>query len=366
MFFIHDVKRYQRIKLIFSILGTLVFLIYTIIWGVFENGYVVGLSNNRWFGLLMFGVVFALLHEVITLPLGYYEEYVIEHRYEQSNQFFSRWFSQLLKGWFVGGILGGIILVGIYSCLWYGGYYWWLWIGIGWIGLTVILAQLFPVLLLPIFYKSEILDNEELANSLSDLANNTSIKIDGIYRLDLSEDTKAANAMLTGLGSTRRVYISDTLLDNFSTDEIQVVFAHELGHHTRGHMWKILFMSVFFSAIHIAILAYFLNSYRGSDADNWRLAISMLPWCLFAITMASVVVKPIHNAISRHFERQCDGDALRSTRDAKAYKSAFRRLSEMNLSDPDPHPVVEWLFYDHPSISRRLAMADEYEEKAIG
>ena len=356
---LRDVKQYHRTKLVLSLIGTVAFLAYAGAWVWWGGAGLSGYSDNRWLALFLFAGCFGLLHEVLMLPMSYYTDYVLEHRYELSNQSFTRWLVQLAKEWMVGGLLAGIALAGLYALLWYGGELWWLWIWSGWLGLTVVLAKLFPVLLLPIFYHSKPLEDERITSSLTAMADDAALRISGIFTLELSKDTKAANAMLAGLGSTRRVYLSDTLLDAFEHEEIKVVFAHELGHHTRRHIWKLLGLSAVFSTLHVAVLAYFLHPYHGSGPEGFSEAIALLPLIAVCLGGLSMILKPLHNAISRRFERQCDGDAIRRTRNPQAFRSTMTRLAKMNLADPDPHPFIEWYFYDHPAIRKRIAMADE-------
>ncbi len=356
---LRDAKQYHRTKLVLSLIGTVVFLIYAAAWVWWGGAGLSRYSDNRWITLFVFAGCFGLLHELLTLPMSYYADYVLEHRYELSNQSFTRWLVQLAKEWLVGGVLAGIALAGLYALLWYGGECWWLWVWSGWLGLTVVLAKLFPVLLLPVFYDSEPLNDERITSSLTAMADDAALRISGIFSLELSKDTKAANAMLTGLGSTRRVYLSDTLLDAFEHEEIEVVFAHELGHHTRRHIWKLLGLSAVVSTLYVAVLAYFLHPYHGSGPEDFSGAIALLPLIAVCLGFLSMIIKPLHNAISRRFERQCDGDAIRRTRNPQAFRSTMSRLAEMNLADPDPHPFIEWYFYDHPAVSKRIALADE-------
>ena len=351
-------KQYHRSKLLASLFGSILFAGYAGLWVWWGGDLLVTSFSNRWVGLLIFAGGFGLAFEVITLPLAYYGEYLLEHRYELSTQTITRWLSQLVKGLLAGGGIAALVLAGVYALLWYGGQWWWLWIWLGWVGFTVVLAQLFPVLLLPLFYKFKPLEDDRITTALIEMAHDARLKIEGIFSLELSADTKKANAMLTGLGSTRRVYLSDTLLESFSPEEIEVVFAHELGHHKRGHIWKMLLLSAGLSTLHIAVVVYFLNPLRGPQPEYWSEAVGLLPLILLCIVLVDILLTPVQHAISRRFERQCDGDALRDTGNPQAYRSAYRRLAEMNLADPDPHPLVEWYFHDHPAMSKRIALAD--------
>jgi STE24 endopeptidase len=190
------------------------------------------------------------------------------------------------------------------------------------------------------------------------------MQLTGVFNLQLSKDTKKANAMLAGMGSSRRVYLADTLLDAFSDDEIAVVFAHELGHHIRGHIYKGIALTAVVSSLLVALIHWRLNPFAGTDAD-WTQAIARLAQVMLISSAFPLLISPITNAISRRFEYQCDSDALRLTRDPQAYRSAFVRLGDMNLSDPNPPRWEEILFDDHPALAKRIAMADQYEHVGV-
>jgi len=180
--------------------------------------------------------------------------------------------------------------------------------------------------------------------------------ITGIFNLQLSKETKKANAMLAGLGSSRRVYLSDTLLEAFDDDQIAVVFAHELGHHVRRHIWKGIGISAVASSLLVALIHWRLNPMAGSP--EWAGAIAALTQVMLLATAFPLAVGPVTNAVSRHFERQCDRDALRLTGNPPAYRSAFEQLGRLNLEDPDPPRWEVILFDDHPPLGERIAMAD--------
>ena len=195
-----DAKHYHRIQLILGLVGKLLLAGYAAIWAFYGDTNLLIVSESRWISLLVYAAAFGLVFQLLTLPLDYYGDYVIEHRFGQSNQTPGRWFSQTVKGWLMAAVLGGAILSGLYALLWYAGDFWWAWVWCGWIVFTVVLARLFPVLLLPVFYKSEKLEENELCERLRNLATGTSFQQAEIYRLKLSDDTKSANAMLTGNG----------------------------------------------------------------------------------------------------------------------------------------------------------------------
>ena len=213
-------------------------------------------------------------------------------------------------------------------------------------------------MILPIFYKVTKLDDAPLLDRLKKLTVGTTLTIEGVYQLHLSEETKKANAALAGLGNTRRVLLGDTLLAQFTPEEIEVVFAHEIGHHVHRHLPKSIVLSVFLSLAGFWLVDRVLTAcaaplgYAGLDDP------AALPLLLFVLSIFALVLSPLQNALSRFYERQCDRYALDRTHNKDAYRSAFIKLARINKSDPDPHPLVATLFYDHPPIRERLAMAD--------
>ena len=164
----------------------------------------------------------------------------MEHRYQLSNQTPAAWIWRRLKGYLLGSVIGLSLLMGLYALLWAAGGLWWVWATIGWLLVSLILGQLLPVLILPLFYKVNRLDDAALLERLRNLTRGTTLNLEGVYTLGLSKDTKKANAALAGLGNTRRVLLGDTLLAQFTPEEIEVVFAHEVGHHVYRHIVKMI------------------------------------------------------------------------------------------------------------------------------
>jgi STE24 endopeptidase len=219
-----------------------------------------------------------------------------------------------------------------------------------------------PVLILPLFYKVERIDNAELAQRMARLAEGTGLSIQGVYRLGLSAETAKANAMLAGLGRTRRVLMGDTLLDRFSGDEIEVIFAHEIGHHVHRHIRKMIVTGALFSLAGFWICSRVMLAWSAAHfgiADASQMPPATLPLLMFVLTLFALLLEPVQNAISRRYERQCDRYALVRTGLRAAYVSAFRKLARLNKDDPEPHPLEVFLFHSHPPIAERLALADE-------
>lgn len=306
--------------------------------------------------LALFGIVIGL-HILVSLPLSYYSGFVVEHRFQLSNQSLGRWVKNWLKRNAFGVVLGAIVYVGLYSIIWYTGGYWWLIAAAVFFLFSVILGQLAPVVFLPLFYKIERLNDAALTERMERLAAGTGLTIEGVYRMGLSADTVKANAMLAGLGRTRRVLMGDTLLEKFSPDEIEVIFAHEIGHHVHRHIPKMIAAGVVYSVVGFWLLDRLLVWWTGVPAAA-DAPVSSLPLVMFAMSAFGLLLAPLQNAISRHYERQCDRYALTRTGRRAAYRTAFEKLARLNKDDPEPNPIEVFLLHSHPPIAERLALAE--------
>ncbi len=307
-------------------------------------------------------LVTILLHMAVSFPLSVYSGHVLEHRFGLSQQTFGRWLARYVKRNALAIAFGLVMFVGLYWIIWLTGSYWWLVAAAGFFVISVLLGQLMPVLILPLFYKIERLDRPDLAERIARLAAGTGLSIEGVYRLEMSAETVKANAMLAGLGRTRRVLIGDTLLDSFTPDEIEVIFAHEIGHHVFRHIHQMIAAGAVFSAAGFWLCDRLLMAWVARQAgavDHANLPVWTLPLVMLILTAFGLVLEPLQNIISRYYERQCDRYALERTRLVEAYRSAFRKLARLNKDDPDPHRVEVFLFHSHPPISERLRMADE-------
>jgi STE24 endopeptidase len=306
-------------------------------------------------------VLLSLVNELISVPLSFYSGFLIERRYGLSNQTLGGWALDEVKGLLVGLILGGLAASVVYFFIRHAHDSWWLPAGAIFALLIVGVANLGPVLLLPLFYTVKPLDRETLRARLMALAERASARVLGVYEWGLAAKTKKANAALTGIAGTRRILVSDTMLADYSEDEIEVVLAHELAHHVHGDIWKgLIFESVL-------ILAGFFASARVLLAWTGRLGLSGpddiagLPLLLLTAGAVSLVMVPAAHAMSRRYERKADQFALKLTRNPTAFISAMRRLAAQNLAEEHPSKIVEWLFYSHPPIRERVAAAQEFK-----
>lgn len=287
----------------------------------------------------------------------------LEHRFHLSNQKLGSWLWDQVKGFLVSLVLAGIVVEIIYYVLRMWPREWWLMAWGAFIVLFVALAQLAPVVLFPIFYKFQPLQREELKQRLVHLSERAGTRVRGVYEWKLSEKSKKANAALTGLGRTRRIILADTLLNNYSDEEIEAVLAHELGHHVRRHILKGILLEIavtfvgFWAANEVLRYAVFQRHMFESLAD-----FANLPLLALVSTVLSLVLMPVLNAYSRQKEREADQYCFESIESVEPFISSMNKLADQNLTERTPSRLVEVLFHSHPAIAKRIEAAREYAE----
>jgi STE24 endopeptidase len=324
-------------------------------------GYIAPASWQSAGAVLVFVVLLSLLNEIVGLPLGFYSGYFLERRYELSKETFGTWLADQAKSFGIGVLLGVVAAELVYGFIRLSPDRWWLTAGVTFTVLIVGLTNLAPVLLLPIFYSVKPLDREALRARLLALADRAGARVLGAYEWGLGEKTKKANAALTGLGGTRRILVSDTMLAEFSDDEIEVVLAHEIAHHVHGDIWKgIAFESVLLVA-GFYLASQVLHAMAGAAGLRGVDDVAGLPLLLLGAGAVSLVMVPAAHAMSRGFERNADRFALRLTRNPAAFVSAMRRLGAQNLAEDNPSRLVQWLFYSHPPVRERIASAQAFK-----
>ena len=361
-------KEYARIRRRLWLVDTIFSAVYALLWmflgwaGALRD-WLMTSTQNQWLLVALFVAVFGGIYSIINLPLGYYSGFVLPHRFGQSNQTLKDWVIDQLKGLAVGAPLGLLLLELLYLALRVTGVLWWLWAAIGMLIFTVLLSNLAPILIAPLFNKYVPLGDEhkELADRLLDLARRANTKVRGVFKYDMSKRTKAANAALTGVGNTRRIVIGDTLIDEFSTDEIETVLAHELGHHVHHDIPVLITLST---------LSTTLSLFLASLALNWAIRyfgftgpadVAAFPALGLIFGAYGLVTMPFENAVSRWRESMADDYALQATGKREAFASAFTRLANQNLGEVDPEKWVVFMFYSHPPLGERIAKANHWK-----
>jgi STE24 endopeptidase len=360
-------KEYARIQRRFMFLdlalGAALLLAWLLTgWSVQLRDWITGWTTNPWLAVLVFGAIFGGAFTLLDLPLSYYTGYILPHRFKQSNQDLKGWLVDLVKGLLVSIVLGGLVLEGIYYLLRSVQEAWWLWTAGFFLLFNILLANLAPVLLFPIFYKFSPLAEEDqaLEERLKALSEKAGTPVMGVFRFDMSRRTKYANAGLTGLGNTRRIILGDTLLDEFTPDEIETVLAHELGHQANHDIPLGMAVGTAITLGGLFLTSLVLNWGVKAFGFQSTADLAALPLFVICLGIYSLLTSPLNNGFSRWRENLADVYALQLTGKGAAYAAALRRLSDQNLAEVDPPAWVEFILHSHPALSKRIRRAENY------
>jgi STE24 endopeptidase len=361
-----EARRYNRVRRWLGItdflvgLGMLIVLLATGWTGALRDLAYRGAGQGYSLAVFLYVLMLVAISKVLGLGLDYYG-FRLEHRFHLSNQKLGSWLWDELKGWLVGLVLASLLTEILYFCIRQWPQHWWIATWLLFIGLFIFFAQVAPIVFLPIFYKFEPLHNDSLRERLMRLGEHAGTRVRGVYEWKLSEKSKKANAALTGLGATRRILLADTLLQNYSEEEIEAVLAHELGHHVHRHIVKSIAVQAVVTFVGFwaanAVLHYAVDAQHMFEtlAD-----FANLPLLVLVSTVLSLLLMPVLNAYSRFNERQADRYCFRSIGNVSPFISSMSKLADQNLAERQPSKWVEWLFHSHPAIAKRIAAAEAW------
>jgi STE24 endopeptidase len=325
-----------------------------------RRGIVEAAGDNATVAVALYVLILSSVVDILMMPFVFYRGFVLERHYGLATETFGHWLKDYLKAVVIGLLFAEAGAWFVYFTLrrWPDG--WWLVAGMGYSLVTIMLVNIAPVLLLPLFYRFKPLEKIALRDRLTALADKAGARVMGVYEWTLSDRTRKANAALAGVGNTRRILLSDTLLSDYSDDEIEVILAHELAHHVHRDIWRaiaydmVLTFAAFLAAHQVLQLAV---TYFGLQGPSDPAGVPVLALTAGAL---AVVVRPVMNAISRSHERRADAFALRMTKNPSAFMSAMRRLAQQNLAEENPSRLVQAFFYTHPPIKERLRAAQNW------
>jgi len=361
-----EARRYNRIRRWLSMADLVLgfaFLVVLLVtgWSGALRDYAVQLAPEQYSIQVFFYVLMLLvISKILAVGVDYYG-FRLEHRYHLSNQKLRSWIWDELKGWLLGLVLGTLLVELLYFTIRQSPQHWWIVAWFAFMALLVLFAQIAPIVFLPLFYKFEPLENDNLKDRLIRLSERAGTRVRGVYEWKLSEKSKKANAALTGLGATRRIILADTLLQNYSDDEIEAVLAHELGHHVHKHILKSIAVQA-----GITLLGFWAaNTVLHYAMERSHLFETMsdfanLPLLVLVSTVLSFLLMPILNSYSRFNERQADRYCFQSITTVAPFISSMNKLAEQNLAELAPGKWVEWFFHSHPAIAKRVAAAEDW------
>jgi STE24 endopeptidase len=302
----------------------------------------------------------ALVQEATTFPIVFYRDFFLERRYGLSSEPFGAWLRDHAKASAIGLVLGIAGAEVVYFLMRGLPTWWWLASAAVFVAAMGLMAKIAPLVLLPLFYKFTPLERESLRARLVALSGRAGVPVLGVYEWGLGEKSRRANAALVGTGGTRRIIVSDTLLADYSEDEIEVILAHELAHHVHRDILvalvaeSVLLVAAFYAA------ATALSAWGPALALQAQSDVAGVPLLLLAGGATTLAATPFVNALSRRNERRADRYALTMTRQPVAFISAMKRLAAQNLAEEDPSLPVLWLFHTHPPIAQRIEAARRF------
>jgi len=363
-----EARRYNRIRRWLGIADAVLgFLLLVVLLATNWSGWLRDLAyrggfQNYTFAVFLYVAMLLPIGKILGIGLDYYS-FRLEHRFNLSNQRLRSWIWDEMKGFLVGLVMATIVVELLYFIIRQSPEHWWIITWALFIGLFILMAQIAPVVLFPIFYKFEPLDNEDLKQRLVRLGERAGTRVRGVYKWHLSEKSKKANAALTGLGNTRRIILADTLLDHYSPDEIEAVLAHELGHHVHRHILKSIAVQAGITLLGFwaanAVLHYAIDQRHMFETLS---DFANLPLLALVSTILSFLLLPLLNAYSRYNERQADRYCFRSIPSIGPFISSMNKLADQNLAERAPSKWVEWFFHSHPAISKRVEAAQAWQK----
>ncbi|MBI5873864.1 MAG: M48 family metallopeptidase [Candidatus Omnitrophica bacterium] len=364
-----EASRYQAMKnrlFLLNILLNFLFLLLLVSFGFSRQikAWAIQWQCDLFYVNALYFSVFSILGFCLSFPLEYYEGFLLERRYQLSKQGFFAWFKDVLKKSCIVFVVSLILVEAVYFFLFKSPEDWWVWASFFWFFISIVLTRIFPKVILPLFFRSKPLETGILRDKIFALLNKFKIAVKDIYVLDFSKKTVKANAMVAGMGATKQIFLSDTLVEEFPAGEVEAVLAHELGHYMRHDTVKLVFaglVGAFISFYAAATALKYLVPFFGFSALS---DIAGLPLLLAVLLLVSLVLLPLQNGFSRFIEKKADIFALKVTGDPAAFISMMQRLGERNLSEFSPSKIIEFFLYDHPPIAKRIEMAKGFKNGA--
>jgi len=357
-----DAKRYAAIKYALALIETAYLFILLFAFCVF--GFSDWLAQKvcaviplKYPAAAVFLAVICSFYAILNFPLHFYNSFAIERKFSLASQKFGSWLVDQIKAGVLAFIISVILLEAFYYVLATYTHTWWILISAFWIFISIVLAKLAPLVIIPLFFKYKKLKKPSLRERIVSLAGKMQVKIIDVFEIDFSRKTLKANAGFVGIGKTRRVVLADTLKDRYTDDEIEVILAHEFAHYRLGHLMKMVFLNSAF-----ILLSFFVIYKTSVPVLGWfgysSLAdIAAMPVVFMYLIISGLITQPLQNYISRRLERNADALALEVTGLREAFISVMDKLASQNLSDRKPHPLIKFFFFDHPPIDERIKAA---------
>lgn len=355
----HQIKNWLFLAHIILSLAGLSFLLFSGL-SLYLKDKIILFAQNNFLVVATYIFIVYIVSFLLGFPLAFYEGYRLEHKFNLSVQKLSAWLKDLFKKQFIELV---VILASsevLYFFLRKAGNSWWIYAALSWIFLSIVLAKLTPLLLIPLFFKSSPVQDENLKQKIISLVDKAGANIKNIFIIDFSKKTKKSNACVCGLGRSRRILLADNLVNEFDREEVCSVVAHELGHEVHKDTIRLLVTASIFSFFAFYILDIFLKGNLKWFGFKEVYDIAAFPLIALGIFLVSLLILPLQNAYTRRREKHADLFALGLTNDPLSFISMMKKLAEKNLADVAPNKIIEFLLYDHPPIEKRIQAAEGF------
>lgn len=303
--------------------------------------------------------LFFFLFWIFDVPFAFYSSYRLEHDYELSNQNLASWAIEILKKTLLSFTFSLGLVLSLYALIRRFPETWWVYAWAGFAGFGYLLGKLFPVLIVPLFYRYGRVEDEAIRARIFRLVERFRLPLENVYSLNLSKTTRKANAMFAGLGRTRRLVLADTLIENFTPEEIESVVAHELGHFKHGDVWRHLVFELAVSFAAFALTFQALKEFGPRLDFAGASDLAAFPFLCLILSFLALILTPLQNVFSRQLEREADRFALEAA-GPSGFIPAMEKLGRLNLADPDPSRWIILWFHTHPPIAKRIEMARKF------
>lgn len=359
-------KRYATIKTRNTVIDIVLSILFLLAFQFFLSKRITvffsSMNVNFYFICLFYVSIFYFIMYMAGLPLSFYNSYIVEHRFNLSKESIWSWLKDSVKSLILSYFLIVVCAEVFYALLRNFPWTWWLIAALAWIFFTIVLARIFPVVIIPLFYKYSPIEDRDLKKEIFKMAEASGIDIIDVCKIDLSKKTAKANAALVGLGRTRKVILADTLLDNFDIEEIKAVVAHEFGHYKHKHIIQLLIFNSCTAVLGFFLLYYFADKIADISGAESISDLYIMPFLILILTLSGLVLMPFQNWFSRRLEKQADRFSLDSLSSAGPFIGAMKGLARTNLAEIDPSFLKKIFLYSHPTIKERISFAERYEK----
>ncbi len=320
--------------------------------------------KSKFLAIWAFMILFIIVDFIFEFPFSLYRDFLVEKEFGFMNQTFWGWFGDGMKSLAISMVLGIIPMFFFYRLV-ERTKKWWLWFSLGAVPFVVLMIVIAPVVISPMFNKFGPMQDKQLESQILAEAQKAGIEGSKVFEVDASKQSSKLNAYVTGLFGTKRIVLYDTMIKDFTPSEIKFVMGHEMGHYVMHHIWWGLLITLLFIAAALWLtnltIHRVIHRYRKKFKFDKLSDPASLPLVLIFIMVISFVFDPVTNGYSRHIEHEADIYGMNiSGVSGNVAATAFDKLGVFNLSDPDPHPFIEFWFYDHPALKKRMDFVRNY------